>query len=229
MISFRESYKSSLCLYLNLVFYFNKNRVALDKHRTPLCFFVMQIWREIMGGYFMEEIWKGLIYQGKDYSNKIEISNTGKIRNKNTKKEYKLYKNKLGYLQVCISLGSRNNKKVIKIHKGVAETFINNSNNYEVVNHIDLNKLNNNINNLEWCTQKYNMKHAKLNGAFKNMPKGIDHYKSKLTKEDVDFIRKNYKPRDKKYGSRALGRKFNMRHSTILLVIKEMTYKNIIF
>lgn len=175
----------------------------------------------------MKEQWKGTIYNGTDYSNRIEISNTGKIRNAINKKEYKLHLNKTGYYQVVISLGSRKNKKAFRIHKAVAETFISNPNQYKVINHKDLNKLNNNTSNLEWCTQKYNMEHASKNNAFINTKRGVTSPKSKLNEEDVKFIRNKYIPFDKDYGSRALARRFKMSHGTLLDIIHRKTYKEI--
>jgi len=113
-------------------------------------------------------IWKRLIYQGNDYGNYYLVSNngdiksikTGIIRNKNINHE--------GYYFVSISLGSRSDKVTIRIHKAVAESFINNPNNYPIVNHKDGNKLNNNITNLEWCTYKYNSEHAQRMGLINN-------------------------------------------------------------
>jgi hypothetical protein len=46
------------------------------------------------------------------------------------------------------------------VHKLVAETFLSNHNNYPMVNHIDENKLNNNVNNLEWCSAEQNQQHS---------------------------------------------------------------------
>lgn len=176
----------------------------------------------------MEEIWKGVIYKGIDYSKRIEVSNTGKMRNATNKKEYKLHISKTGYYQVVISLGSRTNKKVFRVHKAVAETFIPNFKKYKVVNHKDLNKLNNNVLNLEWCTQKYNMEHASKNNAFANTKRGVESHKAKLNENNVKFIRENYIPFSKDYGSRALARKFNMAHGTLLDIIKRKTYKEIV-
>ena len=61
---------------------------------------------------------------------------------------------KKGYYQI----GLRKNgiRKWYAIHRLIALTFIPNPNNYKCVNHKDENKLNNNVNNLEWCTSKYN-------------------------------------------------------------------------
>lgn len=63
-----------------------------------------------------------------------------------------------GYLRVRIR-GKRKN-----IHRLLALNFIPNPNNYPMVNHIDGNKHNNNLINLEWCTIYQNNKHAKDNG-----------------------------------------------------------------
>lgn len=49
------------------------------------------------------------------------------------------------------------------IHRMVAEAFLDNPNNYPVVNHIDYNRKNNKVENLEWCTQLYNNRHSSCN------------------------------------------------------------------
>ena len=54
----------------------------------------------------------------------------------------------------------KNEKKKIAIHRLIATAFIENPNKYEIVNHKDGNKHNNNIENLEWCSQKQNIQHA---------------------------------------------------------------------
>lgn len=63
-----------------------------------------------------------------------------------------------GYEQVNLYINGNCNK--VSVHRLVAELFIENPNNYPQVNHIDGNKRNNNIINLEWCTQSMNTKHA---------------------------------------------------------------------
>lgn len=66
--------------------------------------------------------------------------------------------NNKGYLGIGISIKGKVTRKMI--HRIVAETFLPNPNNYPVVNHIDGNILNNDIDNLEWCTQSHNLKHG---------------------------------------------------------------------
>ena len=108
-------------------------------------------------------IWKRMIYHGKDLGDYYLVSNTGEIKGVKTGKIRKKNINHEGYYYVSVSLGSRDNKPCIKIHRAVAETFLNNLNNYPVINHIDGNKLNNNVNNLKIYTYTYNSKHTLTN------------------------------------------------------------------
>ena len=89
-----------------------------------------------------------------------EVSSDGRVRNRKTKKELKQNIDSRGYYRVCLSSGARGSQKVKSVHRLVAETFIDNISNKEQVNHINGNKLDNNINNLEWVTPKENIKHA---------------------------------------------------------------------
>jgi hypothetical protein len=101
------------------------------------------------------------------FNNKYEIHKNGIIIKLKTNQPIKQYIHKTkGY--VFVSLG--NNRSVL-LHRIIAKTFISNPNNYPEVNHIDGNKLNNDISNLEWCTAKQNTKHAIINNLRKT-PKG---------------------------------------------------------
>lgn len=172
-----------------------------------------------------EVIWKTLIYQGQTFS-KFEVSTDGKLRNTKTKKVYKTYINHQGYEQVCVSLGSTEQKKVFKIHKAVAETFIPNPNGNPEVNHIDGNKINNKASNLEWVTGSENVRHAYDNGLA-NAKQGVDNPWAKLTKEDVIYIREHYIPFDAEFGARALGRKFGVNKNSIRDVANNKSYVNV--
>lgn len=86
------------------------------------------------------------------------ISNDGLVKNVKTNEILKSNCNrKGGYKKVNIG------GKTKYIHRLVAIAFIPNPNNYPVVNHIDENTLNNDIKNLEWCTQKHNCNHGNRN------------------------------------------------------------------
>ena len=80
-----------------------------------------------------------------------------------------------GYPSVTIS--KNNIPKIIKIHRAVAETFIDNPLNKDQVNHINGIKTDNNVSNLEWCTASENVKHAFRIGL-KYQYVGGDHHNS---------------------------------------------------
>lgn len=109
----------------------------------------------------MKEIWKNI----KDYNDKYLISNTGKVKslNYNNTKKDKLLKISIcnGYPSVC--LWKNNKGKRFRVNRLVAESFIPNPLNLPEVNHIDENKLNNNVDNLEWCTSRYNCNYGSRN------------------------------------------------------------------
>lgn len=131
-------------------------------------------------------IWKRLIYHNEDLGDYYLVSNTGEIKGVKTGKIRRKNVNHEGYYFVNISLGSRDNKNSIKVHRAVAETFLENPNNYPVINHKDTNKLNNNVDNLEFCTHKYNTEHAIKNNLFnpseiaKHNKKGIARHKKRI-------------------------------------------------
>lgn len=109
------------------------------------------------------EIWKGV----PGHEDVYEISNLGKIRSfkKNRERILKLSKNTNGYLHV--GLLKDNKKHCWLLHRLLATIFIPNPENKPFINHIDGNKLNNSMCNLEWCTQKENVNHAWSKGINK--------------------------------------------------------------
>jgi hypothetical protein len=69
-----------------------------------------------------------------------------------TQRILKPRKNNFGYFRVVLYKNGK--MKEFLIHRLVAEAFIENPNNYEQVNHLDFNTINNNLDNLEWCSQQ---------------------------------------------------------------------------
>lgn len=119
----------------------------------------------------MEEIWKDI--QG--YEGMYQVSNYGRVKSLgrlvNGSNQYgvkfqylkkdKILKpilDKWGYLRISIY---KNNHKIAKrIHILVAETFLENQNNYSIINHINGDKTDNRVENLEWCTQSHNVQES---------------------------------------------------------------------
>lgn len=151
----------------------------------------------------------------------------GKVRNINTGTIYKTHTDRYGYERLRVSIGN-SVMKTIKIHRAVAQTFIPNPENKEDVNHKDGNKLNNNVENLEWTTTSENMVHSFAMGLHdSNVYKSINSPVAKLTKEEVRFIKEHYIPFDSDYGTHGLARKFGVSKSTIFRIINNESYTNI--
>ena len=100
----------------------------------------------------------------KGFENFYQISNYGRIKSLERidksnhlvkEKILKLKTDKYGYLQAALCKDGK--MKHIAVHRLVAMAFIPNPNNYPQCNHIDENKKNNYVQNLEWCTVKYNI------------------------------------------------------------------------
>lgn len=102
-----------------------------------------------------DEIWKEI--QG--FEGLYAVSNRGRVKNLKTGKVLKYVIDNMGY--AFVTLYKANSKpKNIKVHKLVVKTFIPNPDNLPQINHIDENKWNNNVSNLEWCTASQNQRHS---------------------------------------------------------------------
>ena len=119
------------------------------------------------------------------------------------------------YVHLCNGKGKT---KLFRVHRLVAETFIPNPNNLPEVNHKDGDKLNNNVKNLEWCTNLENMRHSVETGL-RNI-KGENNPSAKLTVKDVINIRKEYIPKSKEFGTVALARKYGVTNVMIGKIIR---------
>lgn len=144
-----------------------------------------------------------------------QITKSGKIFSKLTKKYLKYDITKQGYCRV--KLMDRRLGKIVNqsVHRLVAIQFIPNPGNLPQINHINGDKKNNSIYNLEWCTSEYNIRHARETRLFKIEE---DSPTAKLTKEQVIFIHWMSKVRG--FNCKTLSRMFGVSDATIGNIIK---------
>ena len=113
-----------------------------------------------------------------------------------------------GYYQVVFRINGK--KKYIRVHRLIAETCIPNPLNLKQVNHKDGNKLNNSIDNLEWCSNSYNTKEG--------YDKGLYHSKHRYN--PVVAIHKDTKDRYEFTSIRECADKLNLNRKTITGILK---------
>lgn len=167
--------------------------------------------------YYNEEVWVDII----DFPG-YQVSNTGKIRNM---KDFRLLGqqlNKYGYYTVRLRKDLES--YTCLVHRLVAIAFLPNPDNLPIVNHKDENTINPNVENLEWCTAKYNVnygtareraKETKIkNKLLEQAKQAIEIIKSKKVKITKEYIR------DKDYSDFVFSRNFDKTSSPIKTEIK---------
>ena len=149
----------------------------------------------------------------------IEVSNFGEV-----KSHGKIIKGEItsgGYCRVHISHKGVQYKFLV--HRLVAEAFILNPKHLPEVNHIDGNKQNNSVDNLEWCTRSQNTSHAFKTGL-RNY-NGCKNPHSKLTQSDVETIRRIYvRGKHCENNSYGLAKRYNVSPKTIQNVVNGNHY-----
>jgi predicted XRE-type DNA-binding protein len=138
---------------------------------------------------------------------------------RNNPREIKRPLNRKGYAMVMLYNGEK--RKLYAIHRLVAEHFIPNKSNNPQVNHIDGNKLNNNINNLEWVTASENIQHSYDK---KLTPSGENHHQSKLTENNVRQIKTLL---SRGFSQRKIAKMFNVSQCPISEINRGLIWKHI--
>lgn len=131
----------------------------------------------------MEEVWRII----NDFP-KYEISNLGRVRS-NGYKVLKLIKKQNGY--ICINLMKDSKIHQRLVHRLVAKAFVDNFNEYNIVNHIDEVKNNNHFSNLEWVTQRENSHHSltndKTTSNFVGVHKHLNSWRAEICIEGKSY------------------------------------------
>ena len=161
------------------------------------------------------EVWKDI----PSYDGRYQVSNLGRIRSLNHKNPhiitYSIHHK--GYLESRLYFHDNGilKMKSHKVHRIVAEAFIPNPENKPCVNHIDGDKTNNKVENLEWVSYKDNTKHAM---------EVLGHGRRKITTKEAEQIRKNVLLR--KYSSlKEIEKEYNISQSVISTILTNRTYK----
>lgn len=130
-------------------------------------------------------------------------------------KKIKPWRMKKGHLQVNLSINGHSKKFLV--HRLVAWLYIDNEKNKPCVNHIDGNPQNNNVNNLEWCTDAENKHHAKENRMFQQ---STNRYNSKFDDCQILTIHTI------KSTHITIAKQYNVSQSVITRIKNFKTYKN---
>ena len=166
-----------------------------------------------------------------DVSGRYMISNHGNLRSLDREdsigrkvkgRELKLTLKPDGYLDVMLCKDGK--KLTCKVHRLVATTFLENTDDKRTVNHIDGNKINNRVDNLEWATDSEQQKHAVTIGL---RPKGEQCYNSKLTDDVVKEIRERRATNPKLWTQSKLAEEYGVDQSQISRIIHRKTWAHI--
>lgn len=160
------------------------------------------------------EIWKYI----NGYEGLYEISNKGKVRNTKGKILIAHTQNK-GYLYVNLYFNHKEHKYTI--HRLVAEAFIPKIKGFNQVNHINGNKKDNSVENLEWCNQRLNYNHGMQKFLYSH---NENHYFAKLTNEQVKTIPTLFKIG---FTRTTISRILNVDSSSIKAIEKGISYREL--
>jgi hypothetical protein len=177
-----------------------------------------------------KEIWKDV----EGYEGRYQISNHGRVKSLKRKGRSrdtilkgaikKLACGKRTYRYFHLSNGDESN--VIYAHRLVGLHFVANPHGYKYINHKDCDMLNNYYKNLEWCTQKHNIRHAFKNGLMQydliteeEKQRRLENRKfTKVTYDEFVEIKEKYKTGD--YTQYDLADEYNKDQSTISRLLK---------
>ena len=158
----------------------------------------------------------------KGFEGRYTISNLGIVRSLLTGKELKSHITRYGYARVNLRYAHSRKYKSLFVHRLVAGNFLPNPNKYKEINHKDCNKLNNTLENLEWCNRNYNIQYAFKYGKATN--KGIKNPNAKLKESDIQTIKNMLK--NGIYSQSDIAKLFKVHKNTIQMINSNKTWSN---
>lgn len=161
-----------------------------------------EIWREAIDDYHM-------------------VSNFGRLKSF-CRHLPRICKPSIVHRYLAFEIVNRHGRHRYSVHRLVATAFIPNPDNKPQVNHLDGNKFNNHVSNLEWATPSENIQHSLRLGLKRS---GENNYLSVLSNDQVKWLRTVYKPYDKEFGAVALARALGVSEQTIRVAVHGKHYK----
>ncbi len=176
------------------------------------------------GATVMDETWLPVI----GFEGFYEVSSAGRIRSAAARTsntfDGKIIKQNLkpsGYWNIC--LHKNRTQHTLRVHRVVAEAFLDNTDGLSQVNHKDGDKSNNAVLNLEWCSAGDNMRHA-ISLGLKPVLHGEAHGNAKLTDEKVRSIIADHRSGEKQI---SIARKYSVTRATVCLVVNRKIWRHV--
>ena len=162
-----------------------------------------EIWKDVVGFENLYQV--SNLGRVKSLERKVDVNSKDKKKHKRQHKEriMKQWDNTHGYM--CVRLMKNGEKHSKRVNRLVGQAFLDNPDNKPIVNHIDGNKKNNHLSNLEWCTHQENNLHA-IDNELREV---------KIPEKTAKYIRDRYDENDIRYTAKAFAVRFGISESYV--------------
>lgn len=159
----------------------------------------------------------------KEVIQEYSVTEDGRVYSHKSNKYLSQRIGPVGYMMVNLSIEGK--CKTFTVHRLVAKAFLPNPNNLEAVNHIDGNKVNNNVDNLEWVTNSQNAQHAFRTGLI-SPARGKDTLNGRYTNDEIKEIRRLYN--EEHVSQYKLATMYGTTRAAIQQIVNRITYQHVI-